>query len=103
MSITEQLRDRYSEPDSDCITIEAVFPDIVISIIIILLIDSWYFILSGKIIEVIMENVTILMFIHIITAIVICILTILVIVVEGPEIASDIWDEVKDWKIFTFK
>lgn len=104
MNIKEVFIERYSEPGSNSITLEAIMPDMIIGVIILLLVDSFYMIVSGKVfVMMMMIDTSVLEFLHCILTFLTAVITIMFIIMEGPEILSDIWYEVKDWEIFTFK
>lgn len=103
MNIQEALIERYSKPGSNSITLEAITPDIVMGLTALLLIDSLYIIFSGKFITFIIGESTILSFLHAILSLIVVVFTFIFLATEGPEIFSDIWYEIKNWKIFTFK
>lgn len=104
MNIKEAFIERYSKPGSNSITLEAIMPDMIIGVIILLLVDSFYMIVSGKVfVMMMMIDTSVLEFLHCILTLLTAVITIMFIIMEGPEILSDIWYEVKDWEIFTFK
>ena len=103
MNIKETLIGRYSEPGSNSITLEAVVPDMTMGLAALLLIDSLYIIFSGKFIAFITGEFTILGFLHAILSLIVVVFTFIFLIIEGPEIFSDIWYEIKNWEIFTFK
>lgn len=103
MNIKEEFIERYSKSGSNSITLEAIVPDMIIGVIILLLIDSFYMIVSGKLFAMMMTDINVLGFLHCILALLTAVVTFIFFIIEGPEVLSDIWYEVKDWEIFTFK
>lgn len=103
MNIREALIERYSEPGSNSITLNTIAPDMIIGVIILLLVDSFYMIVSGKLFAIMMTDINVLGFLHCILTLLTAVVTFIFMIMEGPEILSDIWYEIKDWKVFTFK
>ena len=102
VDIKQFLKDRYTNGYGGSVTIGSIAPDIGNFLLLSLVIDSWYTVLSGKALVSAWTNIP-SNALHLILAIVVCALTVGATIVNGEEMLGDIWYKVEDWKLFTFK